>query len=537
MKIKHLFGACLTSILALGALTGCGGDSEYDSSGRLILRLKNVYFDTWVGADTYTEVINDKFNVKITPSNYDYNSWDEMVYTAINGDNLTDVIQFNLKAYNFGSSYEKWVRDEMIKPLPDDMSRWPNLQKMIGKVSHVDALKINNKLYGIPVLNDLNNPNKDFSNFTYIYRRDIAKNFSSYREGDVYTWNEFLNLVKDFRDYADTQGSKYYPLADESWGFPSVTNFFKKSPHVYAKDSNGRAINSFTSKEYEDGLEVAREFVEKLYYSPDQFNYVENKATETYTAGFAYILYDNMNLSNYIKFRQNFKKSNKNVNLDDGTAFLKVKDPNGQFALESTENWFSMTMFNNEISTEKMEKILDIMEYLLTEEGTRLAIYGIEGYDYTIEGGKVVLSEQGWEKGSDGKYGTKENGAKYLRYMATLGGDTKSYDPYTEMDAYNIIDAWTKEMATAKSNNQLRVVQEPADISWMSTANKKKTEGILSDANTYAMGYAFGTISTIADYEAKFNELTYLQTILDEINAKLGVQLWAKLKRVYYYLY
>lgn len=522
MKIKHLFGACLTSILAIGALTGCGGDAEYDDSGRLILRLKNVYFDTWIGGDTYTDVINEKFKVKITPSNYDYNSWDEMVYTAINGDNLTDSIQFNLKAYNFGSSYEKWVRDQMIKALPDDMSRWPRLKSMLDKTSNLNALKIDGKLYGLPILNDLNNPNKDFSNFTYLYRRDIAKNFKSYREGDVYTWDEFLALVSDFRDYADTQGSKYYPLADEAWGFPSVTNFFKNSPHVYDKDENGKAVNAFTTAGYEEGLEVARNFVNNLYYSPDQFDYDDNKATEQYVAGFAYILYDNMNLSNYIKLRNNFKKNNKSVNLDDGTAFLKVKGPDGKFAIEGTENWFSMTMFNYEISTEKMEKILDILDYLLTEEGTRLAIYGIEGYDYTVEHGEIVLDPMSWEKGSDGKYGTKENGAKYLRYMATLGGDTKLYDPYTDMDVYNIVNRWTNEMTTAKANNQLRVVQEPADISWMSTANKKKTEGILEDANLFAMGYAFNTISTISEYEAKFNEITYLQTILDEINAKLG---------------
>ena len=98
-----------------------------------------------------------------------------------------------------------------------------------------------------------------------------------------------------------------------------------------------------------------------------------------------------------------------------------------------------MTLFNYDISDTKMEKVLDLLDYLLSPEGTRLAIYGKEGYDYTMEGDKVVLSEMGWEKGQDGKYGPKVNGAKYLRYMATLGNDTKSYDPYTEMDDYNII--------------------------------------------------------------------------------------------------
>ena len=85
--------------LALGMLAGCGhrntGKDTYDENGRLILNLKNVYFDTWEGSDTYTEMLNEKFGVKVKASNYDYNEWDGMVNTAINGNNLTDTIQFN----------------------------------------------------------------------------------------------------------------------------------------------------------------------------------------------------------------------------------------------------------------------------------------------------------------------------------------------------------------------------------------------------------------------------------------------------------
>ena len=534
MKHTRLIAVALAALMSVGILTGCNkGGKKYDDKGRLILKLKNVYFDTWDGSDTYTEMLNEMFNVKITPSNYDYENWDEMVNTAVNGNNLTDVIHFNLKAYNYGSTYERWVRDEMLKPLPEDLSKWPNLKSMIEKVSNVDALKINGKLYGIPILNDITNPNKDFSNFTYVYRRDIAKAIDEenkdkgiepvYREGDVYTWEQFNRLVAAFKVYASKQKEKIYALVDEEWGFPSITNFYKDVPHCFAKDENGKAINAFTSDKYIAGLEESKRFVTEMYYSPDQFTFSANKAKETYLGGRAYMLYDNYSLANYITLRKSFKKNNKTVNLDDGTALLKVMGPDGKFALEGTENWFSMTMFSYEVDDEKMAKILDIIDYLLTEEGTRLAIYGKEGYDYNIVDGKVELTEQGWEIGSDGQYGPKINGAKYLRYMATLGNDTKSYDPYTEMDAFNIIDAWSKEMAKAKSEDKLRIIKEPADIDWMSTPTKNdRTESILADANNFALKYAFNEIKTIDAYKAKFAEIVHWERILKEINEKLG---------------
>ena len=539
---KTLFGVCLSALLTLGSVTGCKGNSakdKYDKQGRLYINLKNVYFDQWDGSDTYTEEINNKFGVHVVPTNYDYAGWDGMVNTAINGNNLTDTIQFNLKAYNFGSTYEKWVDDMMIKPLPDDMSKWPNLQEMLSHVSNIDALKIDGKLYGIPIMNDIVNYQKDFSNFTYVYRRDWAKAIDKknagksgyepiYKEGDVYTWEEFNRLVAAFQanpDPLSDSSSKMttVPLVDERWAFPSITNFYKDAPHCFSKDSAGKAICNFTSDSYIPGLEKSKDYVSNNYYSKDQFNFQDNKANELYIGGQAGILYDNFSLSNYIKLRKALRKAPNGV--DDATAIMRIKGPDGKFALEGTENWFSMTMFNYDISEKKQHKILDVLDFLLSKEGTMLAIYGKEGYDYSIVNGEVVLSEKGWEKDiNTGTYAPKINGAKYLRYMATLGNDTKSYDPFTDMDAFNVLNEWMEEMKEAKAGNKLRVIQEPADISWMSTKTKNdKTEGLLDDANTDAMKYAFGKYSSIDAYKDRFNTNNW-KKVLEEINAKLGFQ-------------
>ena len=536
---KIIYGAVFTALMSLSALTGCGGNNaadKYDKNGRLILNLKNVYFDQWQGEDMYTDIINEKFGVSIKATNYAYEDWDTMVNTAINGNNLTDTIQFNLKAYNFGSTYEEWVNFGMLKALPNDMSKWPNLKSMLDNISNIDALKIDGKLYGIPIANDIKNPQKDFSNFTYVYRRDWAKQIDElnknkegyqpvYREGDVYTWDEFTRLCDAFNTNLKTLSgmSQASVLVDEQWAFPSVTNFYKDAPHCYAKDANGKAIANFAGEKYLSGLEVAKDFVStKKIYSQDQFNFADNKANQLYLGGQAAILYDNYSLANYIKLRKLFKASQKYVDLDDGTAFLKIKGPDGKFALEGTENWFSMTMFNADISNKKQEKILDILDYLLSEEGTRLAIYGKEGYDYTIVDGQVVLSEMGWEKDAmTGQYANKTNGAKYLRYMVTLGNDTKSYDPFTELDAFNLLNAWQEEMKAAKTAGNLRVVKEPADISWMSTTEKNdKTEGLLNDANTAVLKYCFNKIS-LDDYKKSFDSNNW-KKVLQEINAKLG---------------
>ena len=534
-ETKLFFGLCVSALLSLGTLTACGaggnGADEYDEKGRLILNMKNVYWEGFDGSDTYTEELNEKFGIHVKASNYDYAEWDGMVNTAINGNNLTDVFHFNLKAYNFGSTYEKWVDGQIVKALPDDLSKWPHLQEMLSHVSNLDALKVDGKLYGIPIMNDIVNYQKDFSNFTYIYRRDWAKaidaahqgqaGYPVYREGDVYTWEEFNNLMAAFK--ANPIDEKTSVLVDESWGFPSVTNFYKDVPHCFAKDENGKAINAFTSDKYVAGLEKAKEFVStKKFYSQDQFNFAANKAKEIYKGDQAAIFYDNFSLANYITLRDEMRPSHQS-NLDDATAFLKIKGPDGKFALEGTENWFSMTLFNYDISDLKMGKILDLIDYLLSEEGTKLAVYGKEGYDYNMVGDEVVLSEKGWEKDQYGNYIAKTNGAKLLRYMATLGNDTKSYDPLTKMDAYNLLSAWQNEMKAAKEAGNLRIVKEPADIDWMSTPTKNdKTEAILADANTFVLKYAFNQFASLDAYKAEFDKDPSWARILNEINERLG---------------
>ena len=546
-KAKLLCGACLTALMSVTALTACGGGSngadKYDKKGRLILNLRNVYFEQWNGEDNYTEILNEKFNVKIKATNYSYSSWDTQVGTAINGDNLTDAIQYNLKAYNFGSSYEKWIGYGLLKPLPDDMSRWPEIQKMLNNISNVDYLKVDGKLYGIPIANDISNPTKDFSNMTYVYRRDWAKQIDEmnkntagwtnvYKEGDVYTWEEFNRLLTAFKTNIKelSRTDKADVLVDEAWGFPSVANFYKNAPHCYAKDSDGKAINAFTAPEYLNGLDAAKELVANKIYSPDQCNWKEEggDATTNYLGGKAAVLYDNFSFSNYLKLRTNFKNQRKPGSVDalnDGTAFLKIKGPDGKFAIENTENWFSMTMFNHKISDTKLEKILDVINYLLTDEGTRLAIYGQEGYDYTMDSvtGEVTLNEMSWEKNiNTGEYAPKTNGAKYLRYMATLGNDTKAYDPYTDLTAYNIFNAWNDEMKAAKAAGDLRIIVEPADISWMSTTTKnKRTKANLDAAKGLASDYCYGDINQ-TKYINDVEGLNGYKDAISEINAKLG---------------
>ncbi len=238
------------------------------------------------------------------------------------------------------------------------------------------------------------------------------------------------------------------------------------------------------------------------------------------------MFYENLSLSNYSTLRKKvWERSDVTTKeqLDDFTAIMKVTGPDGKYALEGTDNWFSATFFAGGISDAKMEKLLDIMDWLLSEEGTMMAVYGKEGYDYEIVDGEVVLSEAGWEKDLDGKYIEKYNGAKYLRYMCTLGYDLFPIDPLVDGDSYEILTDWSAFMNEKYSEGNLRILVEDPSIKWLTTFYKAENSGkMLDDANATVMNYVYGqTVKTLDDYKNKFKTDTW-NKVLKEINDELN---------------
>ena len=513
----------LLSVASVFAACGKKGpDDEYGADGKLKITVRNLYFNEWNGEDVYTSRIEDKFGVDFVPSNYSWADWTQQVQQSINGGNVSDVFHFSLDNYNFARSYKFWADDGDIKPLPDDMSRWPNLKKMLDSTSNINALKYNGKIYCIPVAKNIKSQEAPYSPFTYVYRRDWAKQYGVYQEGDVYTWEQFNALLQAFANaFKDTDISA---LGDVEWGFPSVINMYKNEPHCFAV-SGGQIVPSYTTDNYIQGLEVAKNLVSTGVYYPDQFSANDGDVYKRYYGGRIGVFYENLSLSNYTTLRKKMWERSEidtKEKLDDATAIMKVMGPDGKYALEGTDNWFSATFFSGDISDAKQQKVLDVMEWLLSDEGTMMAVYGIEGYDYVKNGDKITLTEAGWEKDMDGNYIEKFNGAKYLRYMCTLGYDLYPYDPLVDKDSYNILNDWTAFMNAKNSEGKLRILVEDSRVQWLPTPYKAGNSGkLLDDANATVMNYVYGqNVRTLSEYRNKFSTDTW-NKVLKEINDAL----------------
>lgn len=529
-KKLFLVPALVSMILGSFSLTGCVGNrtkaDKYDKDGKLILNLRNLYFNDFYGGDIYTTEVEEKFGIKIqNPGAYSWSNWMTQVSGEVLSDNVPDVFHANVDSYNFATSYKFWAEEEIAKQIPDDLSRWPNLKKMIDNTTNIDSLKINGHLYGIPIAKNTADYSTSYSPFTYVYRRDWAKQWNVYQENDEYTWEQFEELLRVFTVEGKKNGQNKFALGDVEWGFPSITNFYKQVPHCFAQDETGKYVNNYTTDAYIAGLTKSKEFRDKGYYGYGQNEAVDGDLTKEFTGNRCGVLYENLSYSNYFTIRQDLVKTNildTAFDVDEAMGIMKIKGEDGKYVLEGTDNWFSMTFIDFRISDTKLNKLLDLYDWLLSEEGTRFAVYGIEDYDYTMVDGNVQLIEKNWPKDEKGNYAAKTNGAKSLRYMVSLGYDTLDYDPLTEKGVLSILNKWDTEMKAAKTAGTLKVLKENAEVMWLTSPLKAEYSGYLrTEALKEVMKYVYGGGMSIEQFKKNVSSDTWTK-VLNEINAQLG---------------
>ena len=529
MRKQILFLGAMGLVVSSFSIAGCGKKTKtdtYDKDGNLMIHLRNLYFNDYQGGGEYLKRLEKKFKVSLSFENYQDEQWQTQVTSQIKGGDIPDVFHSNVTNYNFVNTYKKWAKENVTKPLPEDLSRWPYLKNVLDNTTNKDALLINGRLYGIPIAKNTSDFSITFSQFTYLYRRDWAKQWGVYQENDEYTWEQFEALLAAFTNHLD-KSKNQYALGDVEWGFPSITNFYKSVPHCFAYDEvTDKYVNNYLTDEYITGLEKSKEFAgrDKGYYYPSQNTLQTGDMRKEFMNGRIGVFYENISYANYWAIRDGImdivKGAYTEQQLDDVTAIMKVRGPDGKYALEGIDNWYSMTLFDKRISDAKLEKILDILDWLLSPEGTELAVYGIEGYDYLKdpETGKIELIPESWHD-SDGKPIDKKNGANYVRYLVTLGNDTLSINPSTDWHIANYLDDWEAEMKTAYANNELRIFKEKDEVMWLDTQLKSLySENIRSGANKVAMQYTYSQIS-LDTYKGSFGYPW--GDVLNEINTTL----------------
>ena len=411
---KKLVALFLGSMMAVSLLAGCGGTAsdggdgtgstspiqtegdngeavpeEADGAGETDRYAETVSF-TMTGVNTEAGVdygssavgqcIRNKFNVEfeVLPNGVD-GAKERFAIEATSGE-LADMNMW----LNFDwSTYYEYVDQGLFAPLPEDWKeRWPNLGNMVEKSGYLESLEVDGRTYGFlhSVYGMLTDVGVATAHTSLYMRTDLADQVGM--EGLCEDGTITISELKEYLQKVKAAGLVETPVLGgpnneillmfrRVFGVPDDDFYLDGDSYGWLPNhENYPAMVSEVQKWYQEGLldtdfynDTTNEYQEELFFS-GQVPCMYNAA-------------DPGNIQDVTKME----------GYEEGSGFGKVAvvcvtDDNGNIFANEVGNYWLCTVFSPSTDEAAMERILDIVDWACTEEGSVITHIGVEGSDW-----------------------------------------------------------------------------------------------------------------------------------------------------------
>jgi hypothetical protein len=407
------------TILVLPLFAG-GGAQGGGTSSQQKMEIKVAFW--WeaeghsFGPDAIGEYIENKFNVDIVPVNMEWSDYEQQLRLWAASDQLPDTFACYPPAQVM---FADFVNQGLVKEIPYNLiSKYPNLKKVTDEYTVGNQLK---DLYGgyyfIRRVYSAGNivPGRQGG---FFYRRDWAEKLGF---KDIPTDMEtFYNMLRAFV-YNDPDGNGIrdtYGVTTGA-GFEEFCEAFGAFPNQWINFPNGKVAPGYTDEEpMVQALTWLRRAFDEGLLDPE-FPRDHNVIAQKFAQGTFGAMYRQIH---YYWIQTHITKQF-------GGAHPEIKEPLkavaalGQLAAKPGAKPYriiemdaSGTCFSANISDAKLEKLLEIDDWLLSKEGKDLCNWGFKDVDYKVNA-----------DGTYAKLGTGTLLDKYpsatIRYYADWGFD------------------------------------------------------------------------------------------------------------------
>lgn len=135
-----------------------------------------------------------------------------------------------------------------------------------------------------------------------------------------------------------------------------------------------------------DGSKEAVKFFNRLYseklMDPEFVNNTGDEKISKFVTGKCGIMMHNA-VSGYNKVLNKFKEVNGTSEI---TYFAPPKGDTGKSGQRGGFGYYCFTAINADVSATERERLLALLDYLMSEEGQTLMLYGVKGEHYDVDG-------------------------------------------------------------------------------------------------------------------------------------------------------
>lgn len=391
MKKKVLIGIIVGSIIIATII----GIIVKKDNNKVVLTA-TMFNSELVGNDELWEYVEEKFNVEFEFIAVTEDNYIEKNQLLISSGDMPDLLWLDLDESNF-STYANWVKEKSFSAMPslEELEKdYPNIyaQYALENNQGDELMTIDGVQYAHPCIRDT--ANYDFlSGMTWMYRRDWAKELGLYKENDIYTWDEWVNLATAMVEKdPGKNGNKNIGMGTASYYFPMAFGVYQESSEYgfgtfTLKD--GKYVWTASQEETLDGLLTAKKLWDKGLIWKD--NYLGESPDSYYTSGLMGMIFQNFTVSRYNNFVNAVRENLPTEDVEDVCALAKVIGKDGTYWAKQSQSYYGSVVMSANISKEKKDKWLEMLDWFLSVEGNLFMQYGIEGKDYKINNGKVEV--------------------------------------------------------------------------------------------------------------------------------------------------
>lgn len=408
-KAKRVSALALSAVMAAGLFAGCGSSpssspapstgSGAASDAKQSVSPIEVSVAIW-GADDglsnpddpILKKLEQETGVRLVPQNVTWDDAGQKVQLWATNGQLPDVFAGDFVSTSF---YGNWIEQGVIRALPDDLSPYPNLAEHM-KMERAQAAGRNGKLYMIPrtTYGDISYSVLDRN---VVYRWDLAQKAGVTKEPETY--EEFCDMIKKIIA-ADPEGKS---VSGMTQALPEILGGFVY-PYAgiidkkWVADENGQFVPSYFADR--DALVKAMQFARDMYtdgviekdIALAKLETSKEKYLQGQSAAMVFAWSGPAGLETQIGQDYDALYGEGSFLRDNRIAKLYPSDDGNKYYFVDTEAW-SESYISAKVDDEKMAAICKLFDYLYSEEGQNLVYCGIEGEDYDVVDGKIVMKD------------------------------------------------------------------------------------------------------------------------------------------------
>lgn len=373
----------ISIIVCLAVSTGCQSGGEPNSAEKdaksgprtKLTFLSNINVDTEgydVNDNPYIKYVEEKNNIDLELINDASNTYDQKMYAVMASGDLPDFLVVNKR-----EDLQMFASQGLLLPLDEYLNKYPDFVKKFNPLS-LEMAKWEGKTYAIPAQRYDPTPMAAFARKSWVEQLGIDPN-------KPMTIDQWYNMLKAFTQNDPDKNGK-----DDTFGFTALGEvdlsynlFMDAFDAAKFQFINGEVRPNYILDGYKDWLK----FMNKLYSEKIlDSEYVVNTGTRMWekTVSGKYGMWEWF--WSEIEYESAKGKREDIVALK--PPLKKDGKPSGYLYTSPVRHYIAITK-----NSKHPEKVIQLQNWITSEEGKIYEFAGVEGLDYTMENNQIKFKE------------------------------------------------------------------------------------------------------------------------------------------------